>query len=265
MATQAQLSWLDEFRAAVEMYYQDRPEDPFMEWFRDARSEGGFVDDLHVIVTILAQARFDQLAWSHTAVENTKMVYPLLSKRKLSLEEVPKLKSIQYRKPEDWRRLFYEAHPSLRSTAMSILDRKEWAAPELEELIAGVPEMDAKTSRVAVKLLLELVPDIVSIDVQEARVPIDRLVYRVACRLGIVDPETDKPGSPSADRKIQEFAELAFPGEPLRIDEPMWSVGRSRGFGGYCYRTDPECRGCLFEAFCPKLHRDRDPSPAGSL
>lgn len=265
MGTQTQLPWLDQFRTAVERYYQDRPEDPCMEWFRDKRSEGGFVDDQHVIVTILAQCRFDQLTWSQTAVENTKMVYPLLAKSKLSLEEVPRLKSIHWRKPEDWRRLFFEAHPYLRSTAKTILDKKDWAAPELEELIAGVPEMDAKTSRVAVKVLLELVPDIVSIDVQEARVPVDRLVYRVACRLGIIDPETDKLGSPSADRKIQEFAELAFPGEPLRIDEPMWSVGRSRGYGGYCYPTKPQCQGCPFEAFCPKLYGDHDPSPAGSL
>lgn len=265
MGTQAQVPWLDQFRAAVERYYKDRPEDPFMEWFRGTRSEGGFVDDHHAIATILAQARFDQLTWSHTAVENTKMIYPLLAKSKLSLEEVPTLKSIQYRKPEDWRRLFYEAYPYLWSTAEAILDRKEWAAPELEDLIAGVPEMDAKTSRVAVKLLLELVPDIVSIDVQEARVPIDRLVYRVACRLGIVDPETDALGSPMADRKIQEFAKLAFPEEPLRIDELMWSVGRSRGYGGYCYPTDPQCEGCLFGAFCPKLYRDRDPSPTASL
>jgi len=257
MGMQAQLSWLDEFRAAVERYYQDRRDDPFMEWFRDTRSEGGFVDEHHTMTTILAQARFDQLTWSHTALENTKMIYPLLARSKLSLEEVPKLKSTQYRKPEDWRRLFYEAHPALRSTAKSILDRKEWAAPELEELIAGVPEMDAKTSRVAVKQLRELVPDIVSIDVQEARVPIDRLVYRVACRLGIVDPETEKFGSPSTDRKIQEFADLAFPEEPLRIDEPMWLVGRPRGYGGYCYPTDPHCEGCLFESFCPRSYRDR--------
>lgn len=265
MGIQAQVPWLGQFRAAVERYYQDRPEDPFTEWFRQRRSEGGFVDDHQAIVTILTQARFDQLTWSHTAVENTKMVYPLLAKSKLSLEQVPRLKSIHWRKPEDWRRLFHEAYPYLRSTAKSILDRREWAAPELEELITGVPEMDAKTSRVAAKVLHELVPDVISIDVQEARVPIDRLVYRVACRLGIVDPKTDKLGSPSADRKIQEFAKLAFPGEPLNIDEPLWSVGRSRGYGGYCYATDPQCEGCLFESFCPKSYRDRDPSPAGSL
>jgi len=261
MGTQAQIPWLDQFRAAVERYYQSRPEDPFTEWFRDKRSEGGFVDNVHMIATILGEARFEQVTRSQAALENTKMVYPLLAKSKLSLEEVPRLKSRRWVKPEKWRRLFFEAYPSLRSTAEAILDKKNWVAIELDELIDGIPGMGPKTCRVATKLLRDLVPDIVSIDVQEARVPIDSLVYRVASRLGVVDPKTDKLGTPSADRKIQEFAKLASPAEPLRIDEPMWSVGRSRGYGGYCYSTDPQCQGCLFESFCPKLYGDRDPSP----
>lgn len=264
MGTQAQVPWLDEFRAAVERYYQDRPEDPFTEWFRDRRSEGGFVDDRHAVATILAQARFDQRTPSQTAFETTKMVYPLLSKRELSLEEVPELKGIRWRKPEDSRRLFYEAHPSLRSSAKTILDRKEWSAPKLEELIAGIPQMGMKTSRLAVRLLHELVPDLVSIDVSEARVPIDRLVHRLACRLGVIDPETEKLDSPGTDRRMQQFAELTFPARPLRVDEPMWQMARSRREGGHCYPTDPNCLGCLFETFCPKLYRDRDPSTIGA-
>lgn len=264
MGTQTEVPWLDQFRAAVEGYYQDRPEDPFTEWFRDRWSEGGFVDDRHAVATILAQARFDQRTPSQTAFQSTRMVYSLLSKRGLSLEEVPKLKGIRWRSPEDSRRLFYEAYPSLRSTAKTILDKKEWVASELEELIAGIPEMGVKTSRLAVRLLHELVPDLVSIDVSGARVPIDALVYRLTCRLGIIDPETEKLESPGTDRKLQQFAELAFPGDPLRVDEPMWQMARSRREGGHCYPTDPECVGCLFETFCPKLYRDRDPSRMGS-
>lgn len=104
--------WLDEFRVAVERYYQNPPKDPFTEWLHDRRSEGGFVDDRHAIAVILARARFEQWTPSQTAFESTEMVYPLLAKRQLSLEEVPKLKSRRWRKREDWRRLFYEAHPS---------------------------------------------------------------------------------------------------------------------------------------------------------
>lgn len=264
MGIQAQLSWLDQFRGAVERYYQDRPEDPFTEWFRDRWSEGGFVDDRHAIATILAQARFDQRTPSQTAFESTKMVYSLLSKRELSQAEVPKLKGCHWVKAEDWRRLFYEAYPSLRSSAQTILDKREWVASELEGVIAGIPEMGVKTSRLAVRLLHELVPDLVSIDVSEARVPIDRLVHRLACRLGIIDPETEKLESPGTYRRMQQFAELAFPGEPLKIDEPTWRMARSRGEGGHCYPTDPECEGCVFESFCPKLYRDSDPSTVAS-
>lgn len=124
--------------------------------------------------------------------------------------------------------------------------------------------MDVKTSRLAAELLYELVADIVSIDIKEVRVPIDRLVYRVACRLGIIDPEREKPLSPRADCRIQQFAEMASPGQPLKIDEPMWRMGRPGREGGHCYRTDPQCMGCLFETFCSNPYRDRDPSTVGS-
>lgn len=102
-------SWLDQFRDAVERYYENPAEDAFTEWFRDQRSEGSFIDDRHAIAVILARARFEQWTPSQTAFENTKMVYHLLVKEPLSIEEVPKLKCRRFRKSEDWRRRFYEA------------------------------------------------------------------------------------------------------------------------------------------------------------
>ena len=54
------LSWIEEFKDSIELYYQGHP-DPFIQWFRSRQSEKRFKDDCHLLLTILAHARFDQM------------------------------------------------------------------------------------------------------------------------------------------------------------------------------------------------------------
>jgi hypothetical protein len=97
------------------------------------------------------------------------------------------------------------------------------------------------------------------------KIPIDSLVYRVGCRLGILDPNVDKywgENSP-ADMKIQTFVSKVLPNKPWLLDEPLWSTGRQPNKGGHCYPTHTNCGGCLFESVCRKKLLDTDPSFLG--
>jgi hypothetical protein len=127
-----------------------------------------------------------------------------------------------------------------------------------------VPYLGIKTSRLAVRWLYELIPEL-NIDISDYKIPIDKLVYRVASRLGIIDPTTENysgDGSP-ADLKIQAFAKQAFPANAWYLDEPLWSTGRQVSRGGHCYPTNPNHAGCIFEDICPKHYPDTDPSERG--
>ena len=127
-----------------------------------------------------------------------------------------------------------------------------------------VPYLGIKTSRLAVRWLHEMVSDL-KIDMSDFKVPIDVLVYRVASRLGLIDPYVDKyygEDSP-ADLKIQSFAKMLFPDNPWFLDEPLWSSGRQPSKGGHCFPTFPDHQGCIFEEICPKKYVDFDPSNIG--
>ena len=96
-------------------------------------------------------------------------------------------------------------------------------------------------------------------------IPVDALVYRVLCRLGIVNPNIDKylgENSP-ADLKIQTVAVKIFPGKPWLLDEALWSTGRQAARGGHCFPRQPKCLGCLFTDICPRNFLSIDPSPIG--
>src|SRR4030042_1670838 len=90
-------------------------------------------------------------------------------------------------------------------------------------------------------------------------------LYRVASRLGIVDPHFDtyQGRNSMGDIKIQSFAKIAFPQNPVKIEEPMSWMGREEERGGHCFPIQPRCEGCLFETFCPRLYVHFNPSEKG--
>jgi endonuclease III len=59
--------------------------------------------------------------------------------------------------------------------------------------------------------------DYVTIDMSNSKVPVDTLLYRVAARLGIIDPESDtySGANSPADKMIQQFARRTFPKYPF--------------------------------------------------
>ena len=94
------------------------------------------------------------------------------------------------------------------------------------------------------------------------KIPIDKLVYRVSCRLGVIRPYYDiyfGNGSP-ADIKIQRFVKELFPEDPWIMDEPLWSVGRVRSKGGHCFSTlgflCMNSDTCMFNRLCAKKFTD---------
>ena len=169
---------------------------------------------------------------------------------------------------ENWTELFLIALPKLHGLAAKIEEQRNWSAEELLDLMRSsgyrVPYLGVKTSRLAVRWLHELVPYL-KIGMSDFKIPIDILVYRVASRLGIIDPHVDRyygEGSP-ADVKIQSFAKLLFPSDPWFLDEALWSTGRRASDGGHCYPTHPNHQGCIFEGICPRTFVDFDPSGIG--
>jgi endonuclease III len=256
--------WLNKFRLVVNKYYESRY-DPFMTWFQQIRRDKGFQNDFHAIITVLINARFDQGTTAEKALMNTRRVYEIALRKDILLREIPPLEGRARVTKEQWRILFHKAIPHLHAVAETILTQKRWEAPKLQRVVEQIPWMGPKTGRLAVRWLHELIPDIISINMVSALVPIDTLLYRVAARLGILNPFKDRYSGKNsiADQKIQRFAKMAFPKYPVKIDEPMWRMGRSPRKGGHCYPTNPSCHGCLFEGFCPRLYKDFDPSAKG--
>ncbi len=165
---------------------------------------------------------------------------------------------------EDWRDLFHRALPKLQHVANNMLKRDEWNALDLERLIRVIPHMSDKNSHISVRWMHELIPDVVKIDFSSTPINIGESLYRVASRLGVVDPHFDYyQGRDSiGDLKIQSFAKSTFPQYPLRIEDPITWVGKKEE-GGHCFPTQPRCEGCLFETFCPKLYVHFNPSGKG--
>ncbi len=256
--------WMGYLREVVQTFYQ-RPRDIFSIWFEECRKEGEFKDSLHALLTILVHSRFDQGSQSVKALENTQRVSRLLVQPNLSLDEIPPLEGTPFVSGEVWRELFHRALPKVQQIGKAILEKNRWKGFELERLIQVIPHMGYQSGRAAVRWLNELIPDVLEIDFSDTPVTVGEGFYRVASRLGIVDPHFDRYEGRNSmgDIKIQSFAKNAYPRNPLEVEEPMAWMGRGEERGGHCFPIQPGCEGCLFETFCPKLYLHFNPSEKG--
>ena len=258
--------WIDDFRNSVEVYYQEG-HDTFSSWFQAKQKEEKFANPLHSVLTILVHARFNQRTQSEEALENTEKVFTLILQPDLPLEEIPLLEGTPFFSGENWAELFYRAIPKLQQVANNLVEKKRWNTYDLERLIQIIPHMSDRNSWMAIRWIHELVPNVIEVDLSDAPVAIGESLYRVASRLGVVDPLFDfyEGKNSMGDLKIRNFAKAVYPRNPMKIEEPMAWVGmmkEERG-GGYCLSTQPHCTGCLFETFCPRQHLDFDPSEKG--
>lgn len=260
--------WLARLRDIIVAYMRNRAPDPFMEWFRHKDSRGFFADDFERVLVILIDARFDQMTTAEKALENTKMaVEANCLKKAIEPDKLPLLIPRQYFTAEGWTESFIMALPNLHRIARRIVAQKSWNANDLFDLMLHeirARYLGVKTTRLAVRWLHELVASL-DINMATYEIPIDRLVYRVSCRLGLINPNTDKySGRRSiADVKIQTLVKRLLPDRPWFFDEPLWSSGRKAVNGGHCYPRNPNCKGCIFESICSKRFLDSDPAKIG--
>jgi len=86
----------------------------------------------------------------------------------------------------------------------------------LEDLLnfeeAPIPNMSDKNSRISVRWMHELIPDVVRIDFSNTPINIEESLYRVASRLGVVDPHFDyyQGRNSIGDLKIQSLPKKPF-------------------------------------------------------
>jgi hypothetical protein len=108
-----------------------------------------------------------------------------------------------------------------------------------------------------------LIKNNIEIDSTNGKVFIGERLYRVASRLGVVNPifDTYQGENSMGDIRIQSFAKEVFPQDPIKIEDPMNWVGNEKV--GFCYPIEPQCGGCLFEEYCPKLYISFNPSGKG--
>ena len=259
----ASFLWIENFRKAVETYHKE-PRDIFSSWFESERKENGLSDSFHSLLTILVHSRFDQMSQSQNALENTARVFKILHQPYLKLEEIPPLEGTQFFSGENWRDLLHRAIPKLQQVSKNILERKRWNALNLERLIQIIPHMSEKNSRKGIRWINHLIPDIVEIDFANTPILVGESLYRVASRLGVVDPYFDPYGGKNSmgEMKIQSFATAAFPQYPLKVEEPMTWEG-SKEEEGHCHPVQPHCEDCLFGTFCPRLYLHFNPSVKG--
>jgi len=257
--------WIVDFRNSVENYYQKNRE-LFPSWFNSCRHSEGLDHPYRSVLTILTYARFNQRNQSKKALENTQKVFRLLHRSNLSLEQIPSLEGTPFFTGENWRELFHRAIPKLQQVANQIIEKRQWNAPDLERLIQIIPHMGDRNSRLAARWIHELISE-VDIDGSTLPISIGESLYRVGARLGVVDPHFDTVQRKNSigDLKVQAFARMAFPQFPWKIEEPMTRVGNGteEGGTGNCLPIQPQCEGCLFETFCPKLYLDFNPSEKG--
>jgi hypothetical protein len=227
-------------------------------------------------LVVLINSRFEQQTRAEHALENTNRVCMAGAlQRVVDRDVVPLLIPRRRMTAERWTDRFSTSQRRLRRLAKRIEATPRWSASTLLACMRSrnynVPYLGLKPSRLAVRWLHVLVPEL-DIDMSDFEIPLDARVYRVASRLGIVDPKVDTyagAGGP-ADRKIQAFARVLFPDDPWMLDEPLWHTGRRSSEGGQCSPTTPYCRGCIFEDVCPKRYVDANPSemriglPAGT-
>jgi hypothetical protein len=258
------IPWIEYFRNAVEAYYQ-RKDDIFSVWFKECQGKEEFRSSFHALLTILVHCRFDQGNESAKALENTKRVFRIIVPSNLSLDEVPPLEGTPFASGEVWRDLFHRAIPKLKQISNAILEKNRWNASGLEQLLQVIPHVGDQNSRRAIHWINELMGNEVEVDFSDIRITIGEDLYRVASRLGVVNPDIDyyRGRNSIADEKIQSFAKAAFPQNPLKVVEPMAGMGKEEERGGHCFPVNPWCEGCLFETFCPRLFVDFNPSEKG--
>jgi len=258
--------WIEDFRNSVEAYDR-KGHDIFSSWFQANQKEEKFANPLHSVLTILVHARFNQGNQSAEALENTERVFKLILQPNPPLEDIPSLEGTPFFSGESWRELFHRAIPKLQKVANNILEKTKWNAYDLERLIQIIPHMSGKNSWMAIRWIHELIPNVIEMDLSDASVAIGESLYRVGSRLGVVDPFFDfyEGKNSTGDLKVQKFARAAYPQNPARIEKLMTWVGTMKedGGGGYCLPNQPHCTGCPFEAFCPRLQWDFDPSAKG--
>jgi hypothetical protein len=198
-------------------------------------------------------------------LENTQRVFRLIVQPNLLLEEVPPLEGPPFASGEIWKELFYRAIPKVQQIGNAILEKNRWRAYDLEQAIQVIPHMGHPNSQIAIRWINKLISDVVELDFSDTSISIDESLYRVASRLGIVDPHFDyyQGRNSMGDIRIQSFAKMAFPQNPVKIEEPMAWIGSGKEQGGHCFPTQPGCEGCLFETFCPKLYIHFNPSEKG--
>jgi hypothetical protein len=264
--TDSSSSWIGYFRDAVETFYQT-PHDVFSVWFEECRKKNEFKNSLHGLLTILVYSRFDQGNQSVAALENTRKLFRFIVQPSLLLDEIPPLDGTSFASGEVWRDLFQRAFPKVHQIGNALLERNKWNVFDLERLIQVIPHMGSQNSRMAIRWINELIPGTVEIDFSAAPITIGGSLYRVAARLGIVDPHVDyyQGRDSMADTKIQAFAIMAFPHNPVKVEKPMSWMGGGEEQGGHCFPVQPWCEGCLFKTFCPRLYLDFDPSTEGTL
>jgi len=264
--TDSSFSWIGYFRDAVEDFYRI-PHDVFSVWFEDCRKKNEFQSSLHGLLTILVHSRFDQGNQSVGALENTRKLFRFIVQPSLLLDEIPPLEGTSFASGEVWRDLFQRALPKVHQIGKALLERNKWNVFDLEQLIQVIPHMGEQNSRRAIRWINELIPGTVEIDFSAAPITIGGGLYRVAARLGIVDPRVDyyQGRNSMAGTKIQAFAKLAFPHDPVKVEKPMRWMGGGEEQEGHCFPVQPWCEGCLFKTFCPRLYVDFDPSAKGML
>ena len=257
-------SWIGFFREAVETFYQTS-RDAFSVWFEECRKKGDLKNSFHGLLTILVHSRFHQESESTKALKNTQELFQWIVQPDLLLDQVPPLEGTSFVSGEVWRDLFQRALPKVHQVGNAFLEKKAWDALDLERMIQVIPQMGHQNSRMAIRWIDELIPETVEVDFSHTRVTIGEGLYRVASRLGIVNPYLDyyESGNSMGDTKIQSFAIAAFPHHPAKVEKPMASMGGAEEQGGHCFPVQPWCEGCLFKTFCPKLYLDFNPSEKG--
>lgn len=257
--------WIEEFRRSIEGYRRTY-QDSFTAWFKVLLEEGGTESTYHSLLTIFAYARFNQDNHPSKALENTKTVFKLLLKPDLALQEIPFLEGTSFIQGEAWKNLFFRAIPKIQEVAKRVLERTRWDALDLDRLVRIIPHMSDRSSRWAIQSIGESIPGAFEIDFSQLPVHVGESLYRVASRLGIINPFFDcyQGRHSMGDKKIQFFARIAFRDNPARIEDPMTRVG-TPGEEGHCFPSHPRCEGCPFNHFCPKLFFELDPSEKGII
>jgi hypothetical protein len=259
--TDPSFSWIGYFRDAVETFYKTS-RDAFSVWFEECQTKSDFKNSLHGLLAILAYSRFYQGSGSTKALENTQKSFQLIVQPSLLLDQIPPLEGTPFVSGAVWRDLFQRALPKLHQVGNAVLEKRTWNAIDLERVIQVIPQMGHQNSQMAVRWIDELIPDAVEVNFSSTRITIGEGLYRVASRLGIVNPHLDyyETENSLGEAKIQSFAITAFPHHPGKVEKPMASMGGTEEEGGHCFPVQPWCEGCLFKTFCPKVYLDFNPS-----